>query len=292
MSKHPYRSEARRARDRAAGELKSGDDIRLRYATLELRTAIEALAYERVLMYEDELPISELATWQPKRVFETLLKIDPYADQTSSIRMAKESAPGVPSEPLQELGTERVISIREIKKYYDKLGSYLHAPTVHQIANDSQTSPEKMRIRCEEIREILDKVLASPIYSVNFKISATIECSECGKPIVSRMPPDQAESQHVNCRDTKCPASYSVMCESGNAVTWEPMQHEVACGNTDCKHLFPVWHREFKAGTYWTCPRCKGKNEFAICVRYSAAETDDTNEDHQCQQPPGRDNTP
>ena len=61
MLKHPYRSEARRARDRAAAELAASDDARLRYAALEFHTAIEALAYERVLLYEEDLPE---AGWQ------------------------------------------------------------------------------------------------------------------------------------------------------------------------------------------------------------------------------------
>lgn len=61
MSKHHYRSIARAARIRAKEELDSLDDNRLRYAALELRTAMEALVYERVLVYEAELPEQELS---------------------------------------------------------------------------------------------------------------------------------------------------------------------------------------------------------------------------------------
>ena len=66
MPKPQFRPLARNALRRAIKELDSGDADRLPYAALELRKAMECLAYERLLLYRDELPEDKMAIWQPR----------------------------------------------------------------------------------------------------------------------------------------------------------------------------------------------------------------------------------
>jgi len=47
------------------------------YAALHLRMAIESLTYERTQAYREFLPPENIAAWQPRRVLEALLEIDP-----------------------------------------------------------------------------------------------------------------------------------------------------------------------------------------------------------------------
>lgn len=247
-------------------ELDSLDSNRVRYAALELRTAMEALVYERVLIYEAELPEPELATWQPRQVFKVLLEIDPTADKSSSWSMAEESSPGVRCEPMMHIGTERVISTKELKQYYDKLGSYLHAPTVKQVRSDSAPTPDRMRECCRKVLEVIDEVLASTIHTADIKVASTTECFECGTTIICRMPREPGEGREVNC--TKCDASYRVEPDEGATVIWKPLQVDIECGNPDCEAEVIVWHREIKQGAIWLCSDCGGHNRLVLGVQF------------------------
>lgn len=76
---HNFRQDARDAIERAKEMLEGGNvqGHQLRYAALEVRMAMEALTYERAQSYKAELPESAYDTWQPKRVMQLLLDIDP-----------------------------------------------------------------------------------------------------------------------------------------------------------------------------------------------------------------------
>jgi hypothetical protein len=266
-----YRSIARDARNRAEQELAAGSDSRVRYAALELRTAMEALVYERVLLYESELPDAELATWQPRRVFEVLLELNPHADQSSSVAIAPESSLGVRSGPFTDLGKDRVISTKELKTYYDRLGSYLHAPTVQQARSGAATTPEQMRKRCQEVLGVIDQVLSSRVFSVDFKVVARMACVECKATVICRMPFKPDEGRTIDC--TRCKASYRVEPKEGSAVTWTPLHHTLQCQGPGCTDSCVVWPREVAPGTHWVCKSCGGRNRFAIGITYDLPQT-------------------
>ena len=91
MPARDYRGEARTLLELARRELDSGDDIRLRYAALNLRLAMEAITYDRAYAYRAEIPPQEYETWQPKKVLQLLLEIDPNVDKDSTIRFGLEA---------------------------------------------------------------------------------------------------------------------------------------------------------------------------------------------------------
>ncbi len=269
MVKINYRHYARQAHKRAEAELASNDDERLKYAALELRIAMESLAYERVLSYRSELPADKLKLWQPRKIMEVLLELDPTADKTSSLAIARQSSPGVPAEPFRSMGTDRVVSNKEIKKYYDKLGSYLHAPTVMQAEAGSTTHPDRIRERCRQIADIIGDALSSPVFNVNLRSSATMPCGRCGEQIVRRLPPGEVE---VDAACPKCDAGYTIVQLEGNLVEWRAKQEELRCGDESCAtHLF-VWSDEIKPGSNWTCRACGGKNLIVLGLQFTAAE--------------------
>jgi hypothetical protein len=80
-----FRQKARDALHRAKDEMNSASLERLKYAALELRMAMECLTYERASSYAGELPPAEYATWQPRKLMQLLLEINPRADKNSSI---------------------------------------------------------------------------------------------------------------------------------------------------------------------------------------------------------------
>ncbi len=276
MAKINYRHHARQAHQRADAEMASGDDERLKYAALELRIAMESLAYERVLSYRSELPADKLNVWQPRKIMEVLLELDPKADKTSSLAVARESSPGVRAEPFKSMGTDRVVSNKEIKKYYDKLGSYLHAPTVKQAESGDTTPPDRVRERCRQIADIIGEALASPVFNINIRNSATLPCERCGEQIVRRMPPGEDD---VDAACPKCEAPYTIVQLEGNKVEWRPQQGELRCGDTSCATPVFTWRDEITAGAHWTCDECGGTNVIALGLQFTAAEKSEADSD-------------
>ena len=138
-----YRHEAQLALDRAKENIKKNDIHALRYAALELRMALEALIYQKAKNYKEELPEKDMDTWQPRQLLIKLIEIDPDADKGASVAVGIEEEYGQPAKEMNFIGSEKVLILAEIKKYYDRLGSYLHTPTIKQIKNNKTPSKEK-----------------------------------------------------------------------------------------------------------------------------------------------------
>jgi hypothetical protein len=67
-TKIDFRLRGRRYLDAAHRLPESGDSASLRYACLELRMCIEALAYDRLQAYLPEVPNSVMKKWTPRHV--------------------------------------------------------------------------------------------------------------------------------------------------------------------------------------------------------------------------------
>ncbi len=264
-----YRNIARHAIENATIEIESGNKQRLRYAALELRMALEALIYEKAGLYKEELSNKKLSTWQPKKLLTLLLEIDPVADKSSSIAVGIEEEYGKPASKMTSLGKDRVIGLKEIKKYYDKLGSYLHTQTIDQLADGKGPKPDGMRTRCNEIKEIINEVLASPVFNADFKVTSSIECGECGTKIVRRIP---TGSKSLEAKCINCPASYTLTVVDENKTSWQPNIHKVKCANELCMSPFELWKSEIEIGIGWKCKECQGENRIVPCIQYKSAD--------------------
>lgn len=262
-----YRHIARKAIKQAKYELDSGEEHRLVYASLELRMALEALTYERASLYSSELSGKKLSTWQPRILLNILLEIDPYVDKSANISFGKQEEYGKPAKKMTSLGKERVLSLKEIKEYYDRLGSYLHTPTIEQLAEGKGSSPEKIRIRCGEIYNIIDEVLSSPIFNFNLKKTSTITCDKCANKIVRRIPPD-SESLIAKC--INCSASYTLKVDRKQDI-WIPNYQTIECFNPSCNSTFRFWENEIELGAKWSCKECKGINQIVYGVEFTEA---------------------
>ncbi|MFQ5330172.1 MAG: hypothetical protein ACE5D4_09330, partial [Thermodesulfobacteriota bacterium] len=133
-----------------------------------------------------------------------LLDIDPYADQSSSLSIGIEEEYGKPAKQMTSLGKDRVLGLGEIKKYYDRLGAYLHTQTIEQSLEGKGPTQDKIRTRCDEIRKIIGDVLASPVFNVDMKTTSSIPCQKCGTNIVRRIR-SKSEPLVANC--INCSAS-------------------------------------------------------------------------------------
>ena len=266
-----YRHEARTALERAREHLAEPKGGRVRYAALELRFALESLVYERAGSYTEELPGSALQTWQPGKLLKILLEIDPFADKSASLSIGEEEEYGKPAPQMHSLGRDRVLTLKEIKTYYDRLGSYLHEPTPEQVDAGKCASEGKMLDRCRELVEIIDEVLSSPVYNLNFRVTSKIQCGKCENTITRRLPPDGGE---VVAKCVNCLAEYEVTYGKGDKVTWTPLVQPIGCANPDCNAEFELWNSEIKVGTNWLCSTCGGRNVISLAVQHQSDETD------------------
>ena len=262
-----YRNDAKSALDRARKALAAGKNPQLRYAALELRMALECLVYERAQSYKEELSNKKLNTWQPRQLLAILLEINPHADKTSTISFGIEEEYGVPAKEMTQLGTDRVISLSEIKEYYDRLGSYLHAPTIEQVIQGKGLPGEKLRKTCEDLSNIVQSSLSSKVWNADFKVTTSLDCADCGTKIVRRVHPqqDRFEAACIECR-----ASYILTRTPDDKFNWEEDNVEVACANPECGDKIFVWRRDAAVNRCWTCKLCGGENAFVVGIQFTS----------------------
>ena len=236
----------------------------LRYAALDVRMAMEALTYERAHSYRRELPQSAYETWQPRKLMQVLLDIDPNADRDSFLRIGREESFGVPAAEMTDLGRETVLNLATLKKHYDALGSYLHMPTLKQLHSDDNASLQSLRERLARIVEYVDAVLRSPVFTINFGNFSTAPCSRCEKEIRWRIPRDK-DRLDATCRE--CNAPYELVITGDGDVRWDPKQHPIQCAHPECGKTSFLWADQFEIGNAWTCDYCERRNGLALMNR-------------------------
>lgn len=258
-----YRAQARQALGRAQSQLKLDTSEGVRYAALELRLAMEALTYDRAQAYEKELPPGESGTWQPRKLMQVLIDIDPHADKSSQLSVGEELVPGVPAEKMEWLGAEQVLSLSDLKKHYDAVGSLLHQPTMAQLQAGKHFNPVKARERCERLASTIEKVLASPVWKLTFGNFANMPCKKCGEMIRKRLRLGE-EPTEATCFG--CGAEYEIWPQKGNQVLWKPIVEEVKCPTPDCNRVVALFRNEIRPGTCWTCAACGKPFEIALAI--------------------------
>ncbi len=229
--------------------------------------AMEALTYDRAYAYRQEIPPKEYETWQPRKVMQLLIDIDPNADKNSSIAFGLEEEAGKPAKKMAMLGSEEVLNLATLKKHYDALGSYLHMPTLKQMFDGPSPDFAQLKERCEKIVAYLEKVLASRVFNVTLGQFATLECVRCSANIRKRVP---FASELLEAKCFNCGAEYRVRNESDQQSLWEPIVEEIGCPGESCAGKIKLWRDEIKRGTWWTCNSC-GK-AYEICLSIAEKE--------------------
>lgn len=254
---------AKEALERAGAQLSCGNDNRIPYACLELRLAIECLAYERWSLYKDELP-ADSAKWQPRKLLAQLLELDPYAGQDRVLSYARESSPGVRSENFKTLGAERVISNAKIKNSYDKLGAFLHTPTAHQLESGKAHDPIKSRHLCAEVIAMVNSILSSSIHNVRIRKPTSTKCLKCNTLITRRQPTSESDSFEGSC--PACGTRFLIKKQPSGEINWSFFAMKVQCATHGCKAMADVLDADYKIGFRWECRDCGNQNALALGV--------------------------
>jgi len=250
-----FREKARSSLTKANNELASQDASRLKYVALELRMAIEAITYDRAQAYKDEIPPDEYKTWQPRKLMQLLLDIDPDTDKNSGIGIGLEKTPGVPAEETTYLGTENVFNFKSIKDHYDALGSFLHMPTLKQFDENKAHDSSKLRARCEKIIEALEAALSSPVFNITIGSFSEIPCMRCDAKVRRRL---ALSGDDAVAKCFKCGAEYKITgTHSSKPGMWEALYEEIDCPTIDCDSKIRIWKDKVKEGSQLTCEHCE-----------------------------------
>lgn len=258
-----FRHMARQALKKCNAKMGTDNDDDLRDAALQLRMAMEALTYERAMTYANELGPDKMKTWQPKRLMERMLEVDPQADTAATLSFGLEPSYGETPETMTMLGTDKVLKLATLKKHYDALGSYLHTPTLAQLEKNKTHDMSKLRNRCVNIVDAIETVLASKIWGTSMTNSGEIECFVCEKPVRRRLL-NGVDVRKVECWE--CKATYNMGRTEDNQVSFEPRQSAIPCVSSECDTKNYIWENEFSVGLEWACRECGKKQKLAYGV--------------------------
>ncbi len=168
-AKIPFRQYAKEHVEKAKGFLSEGGSA-LRYACLELRLAIEALAYEILQTYaEDDDPAvaKALKKWKPREVLENLRKYDPLIEISLRVefRLAESGETDLPSEPTF-VGTQVRFEVEWADTAHHQMSQLLHQRTIAQIQDGNQIDEAVARRDATGVLEKLERILASEMTDI------------------------------------------------------------------------------------------------------------------------------
>lgn len=179
---HPkinYRDRARKHVKAAKEALATTGEDTAQYACLKLRMAIEALTYQVLQAYLAEVPTEAMKQWSPKKVLDEMLEVDPNADQSSTVRIGKQDAPGGPATEMRFLGEDKRFTVKWGNKAHNALGNFLHEPTIAQMERGGDALEDAARRKAAEVLKVLEDILDVPFMQFNMGNYVAITC-ECG----------------------------------------------------------------------------------------------------------------
>ena len=269
VKRKDFRSIARTHLADAKRCLAEEGDRHLYYAALEIRKCMEAIIYETAKLYVDDIPEEDYSTWQPARLLAMLIEIDPMADKSGEMRFARED--GKEPKVWRSLGTDKRLTLAEIRHNYDALGFFLHTLTIHQLWKGKTQKIDRLRARSQDLVARLEDVLSARAWNFNINQTATLECNGCGKPIKRRLgrlkgPSSAGDAETITVNCFHCAASYQLSLTEEGGVLWQEELEDVPCPYDDCDHTIGVWKRDVQPGTKMRCAGCDRVSIFGLGV--------------------------
>lgn len=250
--------------------IESGDDGDLKYACLELRFALEKIAYQKLKLRLKKIAAEEIEGWQPRQVMQCLKELtDNYIEENFTLSMGPDNA--TDNKQFKVIGRNKGVRIKEITKYWHKLGSELHAdlPKKGQLASTKTNT--KLREFLEEVILYIEEI-AKTGFDAHFSMDVTFSCSKCEKTII-RNRELLSDKDVVQCQNENCTASFIVHIKDEN-YDFEPYYFDIKCQN--CGHVVGVEanalletpYKPYRPGKFLECPECKCKHEVDWTLQY------------------------
>jgi len=183
---YPFRQQAQQ-HVAAAKALLNGSGQELIYACLELRLAIEALAYDTLKNYADDVGDDLNAAhqhWQPSKLLRHLVAFDPIADMALLVEMREVAGDGGPKDgPPILVGIDDRFTADWAETAHRSMGSFLHQRTISQLKKGKSIDETILRRKAGEVINRLDPILASMVSNIRLGIRFGYQCPACGADI-------------------------------------------------------------------------------------------------------------
>lgn len=257
-----FRAKARECVAAARRLLGVPDARSARYACLELRTAIEYIAYDLLETYEEQLPDDAFKKWEPRKVIAQLLAADIDADQSPVLFVGIESKYGVapPPERMHSLGQDNRLRMSEADQLHALMSRFLHAPTVYQTTTGSAPSVADMVSAATSVADRCDQVLNSPVFNVTIGQLKQLTCSACAHVFV-RNAKTLGANVGVRCPRRKCGALHRVGYDAGGDPMLQLVVTKYRCRSSECGATNSVGAHLVKVGAEFNCGKCGETNK-------------------------------
>lgn len=267
-----YRARARQHADKARVILANPTDDDVSYAALELRKAIEAIAYERMLSYRNDISDEKLKTWQPPKVLDVVAAIDPGTRY--KVLISAELVDG--SGEYTPLFAEIPLSNKTVRKHYHALGRYLHMPTIKQIEDGNDHNLSSVRQLCETVLTSIQDVINVENWVISNNRPIDFDCMRGGcnskipRNAASLSTPDAdhpSEALKVECFE--CEATYS-LSSNGESFSIDPEMSRVKCEHLNCERELQIWHADARRAlrenkqSIVICEGCGGSSQVVL----------------------------
>lgn len=218
---------------RADEHIECGDVERLRCACLELRLALERIAYQKLQLRLDDIAIEEIRGWQPKRVMDALMElVDPALDQDAKLSVGQRPGGGDPeTDVFTAVGLSKGVHPKKLGKYCHKLGSFLHM-SMPSKKGERPKAPDVAKLS-EFLREVIAYVeeITSTGFDAHFSEKVTLNCSAC-QQLTVRNRKLLKEHDIVQCQNPACKSSYKT-AKDGEQFVFEHYTIDMPCKRCD-----------------------------------------------------------
>lgn len=246
--------------ERAKELILSGEEHSLRYACLELRFCLELVAYRQLKQYGEVIPGNIIGIWKADQIIKLLASFDPLSDAQGEISVGIPNASGELPDQWISIGNTRPISWRKFRTFYNKLGSYLHAPESKQEGVEGK--PLKRKSLADIVSSL--EIVAQSTIILATKNIIHAQC-ECGN-ILYVGESEFNDDNPVQCGNTKCNSLFiKQTAESGEKVL-SPMQAIIF--KCICEAKIPVVPERVWAPI--RCPNCQ--ITYRINLAFSSTE--------------------
>lgn len=232
-----------------------GDADSLHYAALELRMCMEYLTYQKLQAYENIVPPEVQAIWQPPQAVRALLEFEPNADRTVEIHFGLEEVPGIPAREMQPIGTHAALKIQWLRKHYNKLGQFLHAPNAR---SSHQHDPALMVDYLHEVIQDLEAPVGSTILASTLRTVWTVACNQCGKVVVGNSEVLKSGGL-AHCFTPGCETQYAASERPDGAIIFKPILMHFTC--IKCSADIAVQPKKVELDARFECPSCKQRHK-------------------------------
>jgi|TARA_R110002033_G_scaffold127057_2_gene168644 hypothetical protein len=233
--------------DRAKQEISKNTTVHNRYACLELRQCIEALAYKKIHAYRSRIPIEAYKKWQPLNILKVLRALEENTEVDKYFKFYEENEKGALGKELFSF-EQKELTVSFINKHYHKLSSNLHVPFKEEYPKSN------LRIYLIELTTQLEAFVNAKSYCTVSNI-ITFNCSCCDKPI-ARNSLNVEENTKVQCFNAQCGAQYTANKRDDDKFEFKLDKAIIGCV---CGEEIQIPTHALKEGLHKTCPQCTQK---------------------------------